>query len=201
MQTHVHPASYSLAPTQPATLTPWLITFAPHLRPCGGLLDPRATTAAQAAVRKTETVYAPTSQTATDRFEREQQRLVTGCRRLDGQAYEVVAGRRVTGRALAAALPWLAAGALALMLAGLGPWLDADLPPGAPSYAGYGYTPAPAPSLADGELARLEADARRRCAATHGREGGYVLLPDGAIRCSDHRGRSVITILSHGGAQ
>lgn len=199
MQTHCHPASYSLAPTQPAMLTPWLITFAPHLRPCGGLLNPLATTAAQAALRKTETVYAPTSQTATDRFEREQQRLVTGCRRLDGQGYEVVAGRRVTGRALAAMLPWLAACAVALLLVGLGPWLDAGTAQGVPSYAGYGYTPPVAPPLAQGELARLEADARHRCAATHGREGGYILLPDGGIRCTDHRGRSVITILSHGG--
>lgn len=70
--------------------------------------------------------------------------------------------------------------AIALVLGWLGPTLDDR------GIADYGYT---APSIEAGEVARLEADARRRCAQAHGDNGGVILLQDGAIVCTDKHGR------------
>ena len=40
-----------------------------------------------------------------------------------------------------------------------------------------------------GEAARLEAEARRKCAEYRGGNGGYVRLQDGGIVCTDKHGR------------
>lgn len=77
----------------------------------------------------------------------------------------------------------------ALALSALGPVLDEH------PYSGYGYQ---APAIEAGEIARLEADARHRCARDRGENTGVVFLPDGAIVCTDKHGqraRSQITTL------
>ncbi len=43
--------------------------------------------------------------------------------------------------------------------------------------------------LIDGEVVRLDVEARQRCAALHGENGGYIHLHDGTVVCTDKRGR------------
>jgi hypothetical protein len=85
---------------------------------------------------------------------------------------------------------WLGAAIAAFLLAAVPHWMDQPTP----TYASYSYAPA---VLDEGQAALLDAQARRICDATHGPEGGTVRLPDGSVRCSDKRGRGVITVLSH----
>lgn len=76
--------------------------------------------------------------------------------------------------------------ALALALCWLGPTVLDGAPDGhGPTYTSYGYAP---PQLEDGVAQRLQAEARHRCAALQGENGGYILLADGAIRCATKRG-------------
>lgn len=69
----------------------------------------------------------------------------------------------------------------ALMLGAFGPTLDA------------GPYPEPAQAFTDDELrgpvARLEAEARQRCATEAGQNAGWILTGDGQIRCTDKHGR------------
>jgi hypothetical protein len=79
----------------------------------------------------------------------------------------------------------LAAAALfAVTLAVVGPALDAQT---------ADVTPLP-----EGEVARMEAEARHLCATQRGDNAAIVQLPDGAVYCADKHGRrsghSVITI-------
>jgi hypothetical protein len=76
---------------------------------------------------------------------------------------------------------------LALTLGALGPALDAPPPDSAA-----------ASLLPEGEVARLEAEARHLCAAQRGDNGAVLQLADGAVYCADKHGRrgahSIITI-------
>lgn len=88
---------------------------------------------------------------------------------------------------------WVCAAIVALLLAALPGWMDQPTP----TYASFGYRPA---DLDAGQAALLDAQARKACAATHGVNGGYIALADGAIQCTNKHGRkgpSVITTLSH----
>lgn len=74
-----------------AALIPWLVTYSDAHRPDGTLVK-QNTSAQDAAARHTETVYAPTAQAATDMYERDWGRMVTGCKRMEGQVIEKIRG-------------------------------------------------------------------------------------------------------------
>lgn len=76
----------------------------------------------------------------------------------------------------------IGAAVIALVLGWLGPALDAPTR----SYASYGYTPEQ-----QAIHRQLEDDARERCARDRdrGENAGYVITADGAIVCTDKRGR------------
>lgn len=64
---------------------------------------------------------------------------------------------------------------IAFVLGALGP----SLTPPSRTYTSYGYT---------GEIARMEADAQRRCGQAQD-NSGWIQLQDGVIVCTDKRGR------------
>lgn len=81
----------------------------------------------------------------------------------------------------------VAVAAFTLVLAALGPAIDAEP---------YG-TPALLTRADRGELARLEAEARRHCDAVAGVNSGWIQLTDGQIACTDKRGRRAVTRALH----
>lgn len=90
------------------------------------------------------------------------------------------------------------AAAMALALAWLGPTVLDAAPDGPGTYSAYGYTPA---DLEPGQAALLDAQARAACArGAHGADGGYVALADGAVMCTDKRGRHARPAAMKGGA-
>lgn len=65
----------------PPALTPFELTYCPAYKPSGAPINPQASRQ-ELQERRTAVVEALSSEAATDRFERDQDRMVTGCTRV-----------------------------------------------------------------------------------------------------------------------
>ena len=77
---------------------------------------------------------------------------------------------------------------ITLLLGSFGPALDSS------KYSDYGYRPHHDHEIRiDGEVVRLDARDRDRCSDRRGENSGWIQLANGAVICTDKRGRVLRT--------